>query len=273
VIRVSRRNPCPVCKAPDWCGITEDGVIAVCMRVESERPAKNGGWTHIVGKPTGRPAIKLTFVPLAPETPSIDAHALWSTWQTATPSDCIHEEADRLGVSGFAWAAVGAVLTEHDDWAIPMHDGSGCVTGIRLRKVDGQKLSVRGSRAGVFLPLPGRGFDPAGDAIIVEGPTDTAAALTLGLYAIGRPSCLGQEDIVIQTTRRLNLASLTIVADNDGPGIAGGRKLADAIASAGIKHRLVTCAAHKDMRAWVRGGATRELVEETWGMARWRRKD
>lgn len=42
--RVTRSHPCPVCGKPDWCGYTD--TIAICMRVPSDRPSKNGGWVH-----------------------------------------------------------------------------------------------------------------------------------------------------------------------------------------------------------------------------------
>lgn len=44
--RVDRDEPCDVCGKPDWCTRADDGSAACCMRVESERPLKNGGWLH-----------------------------------------------------------------------------------------------------------------------------------------------------------------------------------------------------------------------------------
>ena len=44
--RVNREQPCPICKKTDWCGVSADGVWCVCMRVQSDRRAKNGGWVH-----------------------------------------------------------------------------------------------------------------------------------------------------------------------------------------------------------------------------------
>ena len=41
--RVSKSHPCPVCKKPDWCRVFGDGWVE-CMRVQSDRPAKSGGW-------------------------------------------------------------------------------------------------------------------------------------------------------------------------------------------------------------------------------------
>jgi len=44
--RVSRRSPCPVCSKIDWCSVSTDGAVACCMRVESGRALRNGGWLH-----------------------------------------------------------------------------------------------------------------------------------------------------------------------------------------------------------------------------------
>lgn len=44
IIRVTRRNPCPICKKGDWCGFTSKHFI--CMRTPSDRPTLNGGWLH-----------------------------------------------------------------------------------------------------------------------------------------------------------------------------------------------------------------------------------
>jgi hypothetical protein len=36
--RVNRVNPCPICDHPDWCSVSADGLVALCMRV------KAGAW-------------------------------------------------------------------------------------------------------------------------------------------------------------------------------------------------------------------------------------
>ena len=47
-IRVTRASVCPVCEHPDFCMRSPDGEMALCMRVESNKPArcKLGGWIH-----------------------------------------------------------------------------------------------------------------------------------------------------------------------------------------------------------------------------------
>jgi hypothetical protein len=43
--RVTRHEPCPVCKHDHWCRLFEDGAVE-CMRVESLTTCKSGGWMH-----------------------------------------------------------------------------------------------------------------------------------------------------------------------------------------------------------------------------------
>jgi hypothetical protein len=62
--RVGKKHPCEICGHTRWCGYSEDGTKAVCMRVESDKPTKNQGWLHILResddftrKPAPRPDV------------------------------------------------------------------------------------------------------------------------------------------------------------------------------------------------------------------------
>lgn len=67
-IRVTRHNPCPICRKPDWCLISQDGKATICARVESDKPAgnKGAGWIHwldnsmLLPPPKPRPDVKQT---------------------------------------------------------------------------------------------------------------------------------------------------------------------------------------------------------------------
>jgi len=50
LVRVNRRNPCPVCGKPNWCSVTDDGAMVICMRVAAGSicKSKNGGYIHIL---------------------------------------------------------------------------------------------------------------------------------------------------------------------------------------------------------------------------------
>jgi len=42
--RVTKNNPCPICGKPDWCSY--NNIVAVCMRIQSQKTSENGGWVH-----------------------------------------------------------------------------------------------------------------------------------------------------------------------------------------------------------------------------------
>lgn len=154
----------------------------------------------------------------------IDAQAMWRRWFERTE----HTHVDGLGISlgvdtdclkaiGCAWSTFGA-------FAFPMREPGGSVIGIRLRNDKGDKWAVKGSKSGLFIPSD-YSYMPDGVLYLVEGPTDLAAAMTIGLRAIGRAACLGQEQMVIDYVHRNSIDRLVIVTDNDEPGLRGAEKL------------------------------------------------
>jgi hypothetical protein len=50
LIRVNRKNPCPICNKPDWCSVSENGAVTFCCRVStgSIKQASNGAYIHIL---------------------------------------------------------------------------------------------------------------------------------------------------------------------------------------------------------------------------------
>lgn len=56
--RVSARDPCSICGRRDWCLVASDGRYAICMRTQSEHPARSGeGYIHrLDGRTPYRPA-------------------------------------------------------------------------------------------------------------------------------------------------------------------------------------------------------------------------
>lgn len=249
-IRVSKKAPCRICKKLDWCGFTEDGG-ACCMRVISDKPMKNGGWFHNSGY-----APKPYIPPVKPKpVQDIDFWALLKSWtKTTNPQDLIaHSEA--LGVEPTAFYSIGACwASSQKAWAFPMKDETSKAIGIRLRNEKGEKWAIKGSRQGLFY-----GDLNSKKAYIVEGVTDTAAMISLGLTAIGRPSCLGCEDMINQTLRANKIGSVVIVADNDEAGLRGATKLQSQLK---IPSQLwiPPC---KDIREFICLGGTKEILESS----------
>jgi hypothetical protein len=153
---------------------------------------------------------------------------------------------------GIVWAA------PHRAWAFPMYDGKRQVIGIRLRAEDGRKWAIAGSHNGLFWPSNLAGTGPL---LVGEGPTDTAALLDLGYDALGRPSCAGAVEMVVEVVHRLGRRDVVVVADTDGPGIDGADRLAQALTQAGRWPKVIRPLQGKDARAWLQAGATRAVVD------------
>jgi conjugative relaxase-like TrwC/TraI family protein len=60
LVRVKRGRPCPICDKPTWCSISEDGAMAICMRVPSENETRNGGYLHILEDSVSREKVAVT---------------------------------------------------------------------------------------------------------------------------------------------------------------------------------------------------------------------
>jgi hypothetical protein len=220
--RVDRNHKCPICDHDTWCLLGRS--IVICMRIASQcvKHFKGGEVGYIHDYPNGaveRPAYR----PTPKQVPSINASKVLRDWRRACLNDRLPILAHSLGVSiqsleelGCQWAC-GYVNT----WAFPMSDGYGNQIGIRLRNLVGQKWAVTGSHAGIFVPR----IQPQRRLLVVEGPTDTAAAITLGYFAIGRPSCSGGVPHILAFVRRTHVSQVVIISDNDSPGIRGANDL------------------------------------------------
>lgn len=266
--RVSTTRPCAVCGKPDWCGFTADG-LACCMRVHSDRQAGNGGWFHGGQLHFGNKASRMPYKPSEPEpapTPALDADLWLQAARRAWDEPKMTTWAERLGLDVRVMDALGACQVG-GMLCFPMRDGQGRVVGIRTRNKDGQKRAIRGSRAGLFLPIIRQSYL---EPVICEGPTDACAADQLGYDPIGRPSCSGCEDHILAVLRWYMASAVTICADNDGPGLAGAQHLADTLRNHRIKVRMVIPGGHKDLRDWLKAGATHDVVNAAWSQAAWR---
>lgn len=242
--RVSRIEKCLICNKPDWCTVSEIG--SCCMRVASEHPMKNGGWLH-------KHAAEHKPAPIVhePRRTKINAYAVFREFDLNPWY--VHSLADELGVSPEALFAIGCAWSEaHEAWAFPMRNPEGGTIGIRLRNADGKKWAVTGSHAGLFMAEGESSL-----ILIAEGPTDTAAGLTLGFHTIGRPSCLGLETEIMRAIQIKKGHRVIIVTDNDEPGWNGARRLAATLSVPNV----IWCPPSKDLRAFVQAGGTKEIIE------------
>lgn len=256
--RVSRANPCPICERPDWCTVTADGSAVCCMRIESPKRLRCGGWLHRLhddeGTRKGRRIRRVTLRACPEPEPVADFGQLAERYAAAVNADALARFARELGVSVNALRRL-RVGWDGAAWTFPMVNAAGVVTGIRRRLPDGRKLSVQGGREGLFVPiaLPADGL-----LLITEGPTDCAALLTLGFAAIGRPSCTGGVKLCCDFARG---RGTVIVADGDEPGQFGAEALAMVLRLYCPSVQVICPSSAKDARDWLRRGGTRADVQ------------
>lgn len=254
--RVTRASPCGVCLKEDWCLYGLD--VAICMRVPSHRPKQFAdgtvGYMHSRSGgplPVPRPKKREVYV---------NSHKVVDTWRQQYGLSSLPYLSKSLGVDTLSLELMECVKApQHLVWGFPMRDGNGFIVGIRMRHENGRKWCEPGGHNGLFLPS----MDAQKEVVICEGPTDTAAALSLGLYAIGRFNCCGGIDMIKQFIGMQGIKRATIVADVDNdrvingspinPGIQGAIALAELL---DIPTRCVTLPT-KDIRNFLLTGGTR----------------
>jgi hypothetical protein len=140
-------------------------------------------------------------------------------------------------------------------YAVPERDADGTIIGFSLRAPDGRKGFFRGMRRGVTVPV---GFADMPDPVfVVEGASDVAALLTVGLTAVGRPSNTGGADILIKLLAGrevIVLGERDMKGDGATPGLTGAKTLARKAADAWGNPIVwaLPLDGLKDSRAWVR---------------------
>ncbi|HUW21031.1 MAG TPA: toprim domain-containing protein [Sedimentisphaerales bacterium] len=230
------------------------------MRAESSRPCKSGGWFHTLGEPVKyKPAPKKSK-----PVPVRDFAALSSQYVENLIN--IDRLANELGVS------IRSLERLDTGWngniTFPMRDGRERIIGIRIRGSKG-KWCVEGSRQGLFWP---EGVYSGSDwpLVICEGPTDCAALLDMEFDVIGRPSCMGGTEHIIEFLKGRR-RDVIIMADKDPPkerpdgsvwfpGQEGAARLSKAILPFVRSLRIIKPPFFKDIREWHKAGATKEAV-------------
>lgn len=214
-VRVTPRQTCPVCGHGSWCLVDGSRGLAICPRVESKKPIGEAGWMHSLGG--DMPQAQKFTRPSTEVEPLEGAEAMQARFLRQAGGR-LSLLALSLGVSLESLERLGAGWNG-SAWTFPMRNHAGYIAGFRTRLENGQKLAIKGSRSGLFIPQGAR----RDEVWIVEGPTDVAAMLDMGLNAIGRPSCRGSEQEIARWTRSARM--VVIVADNDEVGIAGAHAL------------------------------------------------
>ena len=277
--RVNKDRRCPICGKPDWCGFC--GATVHCMRVESTRPVESGGWFHDY---ENQEAVTLPDVVQKPRRTDSEMHALWAPrarhwWKDQGAQ--VYRLAERLGVAS---RALEAIYCGHDGraWTFPERNQSGLIIGVVRRFEDGKKMCAKGSRRG--LTYSDNWSDGTGPILCVEGQSDVAAGLTMGLAVIGRPSNSGGIAMLASLLAQHRDRRVVILGERDKkedgqfPGLDGARRVVQGLAKRGIRAVcMLPPVGSKDLREyWRNTGAKvedgfevgRELIAKLGGRTR-----
>jgi hypothetical protein len=259
MLRVSKSRPCPVCGKPDWCLRAEDDSSAICARIEdgSTKRCGQAGWLHVLSAKPFTRKRHLMFRTEIPKSAYLNTcfSMLCQQYRDNLSPVRLNMMAKQLYVTPESLLRLGMGWDERA-YTFAMSDAKGHIIGIRRRFIDGSKCCVAGSQIGLFIPTGLSGEE----ILICEGPTDTAAALSLGFDAVGRPNCNSGNDILI---RFVKAKPVVIVSDNDEAGKVGAEGLARQLRLYCPSVKII-CPPnpHKDLRNWLKAGLTAGMLRE-----------
>jgi hypothetical protein len=203
-------------------------------------------------------------------------NALAERFHEALRPQQLSELAAALGVTGASLESLGIGWASTDDlrllkasgagwqesppegaYTFPERDGGGRLIGFSLRAVDGRKGGPSGeigAKRGLIVPADLH--ENRDVVLVVEGATDVAACVVLGLSAIGRPSNAGGAEPVANLAKN---RPLLVVGENDAkstgqwPGRDGVERVATLVAMSrrSAVQRTLPPQYSKDVRAWL----------------------
>jgi hypothetical protein len=213
--RVSRRLKCPLCSKADNCCIAKDGSAIWCGRISDGaiRQNRGGQWLHILDD-SSRIALSI------PNLQSFREHSQFSPtyWRRFVETrfagemaavkrrelagrlapklaDATANALERLGV-GYEPGAV----TYAESWSIPERNAAGEIIGVS-RRFDRHKQFYAGGQRGLCYADGWQ--EPTGPVLLVEGMSDTAAAMAMEIPVVGRPSNIGGVEHLAELLRIL----------------------------------------------------------------------
>lgn len=226
--RVSRTQRCPICDGADNCSVSSDGGAVWCGRVEqgSQRQNAGGQFLHLLGDgqqrrdersyehPSHRRQRRAAEKPMA--RPDFDHIARTAFCRP----DAVQRRQELAAVLGVSTTALEQLrvgpwgLKDGLHWLFPERDASGRIIGLNRRYRNGDKKTWPSSDRGLIYCDNWQAFE--GPVYLVEGPSDTAAMLSLGLCVVGRPSNTGGVEHLVELLTPLpSDRELIVLGEND----------------------------------------------------------
>lgn len=286
---VSGSRRCEVCDGDHKCSYGADGVI-MCGRRRGDQPGficfgaapndpqweiyrREGDTRRGEHAPRYQPACHRPSTPPAPATDWHKLTTLHDYYARQVPADCLDRVAELAAGLGVAVESLEALRIGWSDeeqcWTCPELDAAGKIVGITRRWRDGTKKAMAGGHRGLCYPADlGERIAAAGLVLIVEGASDTAAGLTLGIPTVGRPSATGGAEMLADLLAAIN-CRVIILGENDRketgdwPGRDGAQRVAVDLGQRLGRDVAVVMPPDgvKDLRAWLsRPDARREVL-------------
>jgi hypothetical protein len=260
---------CGLCHKPDWC--LQSGGAIICARTQRcnldtcrfcrsgrSRRAGEGGWLHLTARPSRQQRSRSKRHRVVDQNFFEQLHRIFLSDIQAGQYDWW---AQQLGVTAYALRRLEMGWSNCPPVGVtfPLRSPTGNICGISVRSIDGSKRCIPGSALGSGLFVP-EGLNAQRVLFLPEGASDTAALISVGLQAAGRPSTSTRPELVRRFVMRHGFRRVVVVADRDAHG--AGQSAATTLAQY-FKH-FVRCdlllPPVKDVRQWIRQGADRNQV-------------
>jgi DNA primase len=245
------------------CGSSGDVIDWVC---QTQKVDKREAVRQLSGSSVGEYKPRTLIKPKPPKPVSRELKDGYESLRAETTEEAFTTLAATLGIPketlmslGFAWSK------RKHAWMTPMRDANTEIIGFQFRS-ESAKWMLTGSRLGLFLPS----MPIEKTLYVTEGASDCASVLSLGLFAIGKPSAMGGMDLCVDYVKKWKIESVVICADNDEAklnqstgefvsiGFAGATKLSERL----VCKKRVFIPPEKDMRSWVRKEPKARMILE-----------
>ena len=189
----------------------------MCMRVKSDKPITmtNGELAYIHRLTDAPPTFRRQ--PRKRKPSDTERHVMLAPFCRrwfVKRGENLTRLAAQLGVTDWALDSIKVGWNEDEKcWTFPELNHLGQIVGVTRRFADGKKLAVLGGGRG--LTYADDWADVPGPVLIVEGGSDVAAGLTMGLCVVGRPSNVGGLEYLARLLGRHVNRQIIIVAERD----------------------------------------------------------
>lgn len=233
--RITKDSPCPVCGREKFCMVNDNRSAVLCTKVPSDKPVGEAGYLHVLD-----PERNEGWQPS-------ELEQVFTGYRSNVLDGMPQLLAEDLGVTAESIEALGVgYFPSEQAWVWAEMDADGTVIGLLKRFVNGKKVMVKGSGRGLMYtrPLP-RDDRPV---VVIEGATDTLAAMDMGYLAVGRPSADGGLSFLRSL---LNGRDVIVVGENDEAGRKGMLKTVSALRdSCSSVRSVLPPSRYKDLRQW-----------------------